>query len=58
MFNWFFRNHGSAMFCKAFIIDLLGKRCMLQVWLKPNFAIGWHKKNDGVKGKLFWIENF
>jgi len=46
------------MICKAFIIDFLGKRFMLHIWLKPRFVIACHRKNDILKGKIFWIERY
>ena len=54
----FAKNGSNPLLCKAFIIDLLGKRYMLHIWLKPYFSIGWHRKHDGRTGKLFWIEKY
>lgn len=47
-----------TMVCKAFIIDLFRKRYMLHIWLKPHFSIAWHKKQNGLVGKLFRIEKY
>lgn len=48
----------SSMYCRAFIIDVLGCRYMLHIWLKPHFSIAWHRKRDGLTGKLFWIQKY
>ena len=48
----------SVMFCRAFIIDFLGKRYMFHIWLRPHFALGWHRKRDGVRGKLIWVARY
>lgn len=54
----FAKNGTNSLLCKAFIIDLVGKRYMLHIWLKPYFSIAWHRKHDGLIGKLFWIERY
>ena len=54
----FAKDNKNSLFCKAFIVDLLGKRYMLHVWLKPYFSIGWHRKRDGLAGKMFWLERY
>lgn len=54
----FTKTGGSPLVCKAFIIDLLAKRYMLHIWLRPYFSIAWHRKRDGRAGKLFWIEKY
>jgi hypothetical protein len=48
----------AVMFCRAYIIDFVGKRYFLHIWLKPYFKLGWHRKRDGVKGKIFWITKY
>lgn len=44
--------------CKAFIIDMFGRKYMLHLWLKPYQKIAWHRKNDGLKGKLFQVTKY
>lgn len=48
----------SVMTCHAFVVHLLFKKYMLHIWTRPYRAIGWHRKRDGLRGKLFWIEKF
>jgi len=48
----------SVMFCRAYIIDFLGKRYMFHIWLRPRLEFGWHRKRDGIKGKIFWVEKY
>lgn len=51
-------NARPVMICKAFIVDLLGKRYMLHIWTRPRFSVAWHRKRDGLIGKLLWIEKY
>lgn len=48
----------SAMTCHAFIVDILGLRYMLHIWTRPRFSVAWHRKRDGLLGKIFWIQRF
>lgn len=57
-FSLFFGKQESVMFCRAFIIDFLGKRYMFHIWLHPHFALGWHRKRDDIKGKLLWVVKY
>lgn len=54
----FVEGNKNSLFCKAFVIDLFGKRYMLHFWFKPHFSVAWHRKRDGLVGKLFWIQRF
>lgn len=54
----FAKNDKNSLLCKAFIVDLFTKRYMLHIWLKPYLSIAWHRKTDGLTGKLFWVEKF
>ena len=46
----------SVMICHAFIIHFFFKKYMLHVWTRPYKSIAWHRKRDGLKGKLLWVE--
>jgi len=51
-------NNESVMNCHAFIIHIFFKKYMLHIWTHPYFSLAWHRKHDGLIGKLFWIERF
>lgn len=54
----FAKDNKNTLICEAFIVDLFTKRYMLHIWLKPYFSIAWHRKNDDLIGRLFWIQRY
>lgn len=49
---------GKVMVCHAFIVDILSLRYMLHIWTKPHFSLAWHRKRDGLIGRMFWIQRY
>jgi len=48
----------KVMVCHAFVVHLFTKKFMLHIWLRPYKRLGWHRKRDGLIGRLLWIEKF